>query len=374
MIPIRPHILKMQPYSPGKPISEVKRELGLQEVVKLASNENPFGPSPRAVEAVRAAASDLHLYPDAAAYELRTRLSERFGVPFEQIVVGNGSDELIHLLGLALLGDPEDEVIVGHPSFVRYDAAAHLAPCKLVSVPLGEDLRFDLAAMAAAVTPRTKMLFIANPNNPTGTVVRKAELDALVSTLPPQVTLVLDEAYFEFAEHLPEFPNSVDYLRAGKNVIGLRTFSKAYGLAGVRLGYGFAPAALTDAIHRIREPFNVNSLALVAGVAALEDGEHVRKTVENNRRGQSRLAGAFEAHGAKPYESFANFVFADLGRPAQPVFRALLNRGVIARSGEVFGRPTCLRVSIGTEAETDRFIEAFDAAMRETAAPSEARS
>lgn len=361
---IRPNILAMTPYSPGKPIAEVKRELGLERIVKLASNENPLGPSPKAVEALKKAAEEAHIYPDAATHDFRAAVSAKFKVPSETVIVGNGSDELIHLLGLIFLDSPEDEVIVGHPSFVRYDAAAHLATAKLIQVPLDEEYRHDLPAMARAVTKNTKLLFIANPNNPTGTLVRKPEVDALLRDLPEGVTVVLDEAYYEFAAHEPDFPCSVDYVLEGRNVVGLRTLSKTYGLAGIRLGYGFAPAPIADAINRAREPFNVNSLAQVAGIAALEDEAHVQRTVENNRRGLQRLAGAFEAVGASVCPSFANFLFVDLGRPARPVFQALLERGVIVRPGDVLGAPTCLRVSVGTEEEIEFFVNALNEVMQ----------
>lgn len=353
----------MTPYSPGKPIAEVKRELGLERVVKLASNENPLGPSPKAVEALKKAAEEAHIYPDGSTHDFRRAVSEKFGVPYDCVIAGNGSDELIHLLGLIFLDSPEDEIVVGYPSFVRYDAAAHLANAKVIQVPLDAEYRHDLAAMAKAVTPNTKLLFIANPNNPTGTIVTKAEVDAFLRDLPPSVTVILDEAYYEFAAHEPDFPCSVDYVLEGRNVVGLRTLSKTYGLAGIRMGYGFAPAQIADAINRAREPFNVNSLAQVAGIAALDDDGHVQRTVENNRRGLERLAGAFEAVGAKPCPSFANFVFADLGRPARPIFQALLERGIIVRPGDVLGAPTCLRVSVGTEEEIELFVEALNEIM-----------
>lgn len=353
---IRPNVLGMTPYSPGKPVDEVKRELGLDRVVKLASNENPLGPSPKAVAAVREAAARMHVYPDGAAYALRSTLSAKFGVDAKGILVGNGSDELIHLLGLVLL-EEGDEMMMGDPSFSRYDAAAHLAPARLVKVPLDADYRHDLPAMARAITPKTRLVWIANPNNPTGTVVRKSEVDRFLADVPEDVVVVLDEAYFEFAQGLDDFPDSLDYVRAGRpNVVGLRTFSKAYGLAGIRVGYGFAPPAIADAIERAREPFDVNSLAQVAAVAALGDDEHLRNTVETNRRGLKTLAGAFTAVGAKPLESFANFMYADLGRPARPVFDALLRRGVITRPGDVLGNPTCLRVSVGTDEEMEIFV------------------
>lgn len=363
--PIRSNILAMSPYSPGKPIDEVKRELGLTEVVKLASNENPLGPSPLAVAAVRAAAEQMHLYPDAASYDLRKKLSEHFGVDYNQVLVGNGSDEIIHLLGQIFLGGPDDEIVVGYPSFVRYDAAAHLADCQIKRVPLDSSLTHDLDAMAAAVGPKTRLVWIANPNNPTGTIVRKAEFEAFLDKMPSHVTVVLDEAYFEYAQGVSDFPNSVDYVKAGRSVIGLRTFSKAYGLAGIRVGYGFAAPDVVDAINRAREPFHVNSLAHAAACAALDDTDFIQRTVAANADGLRILEEAFRSVGAKPIESFANFVCADLGRPAKPVFEALLKRGVIVRSGHVLGLDNYLRVSIGTNLENEKFAQALVEAMKE---------
>lgn len=364
---IRPNVLKMTPYSPGKPISEVKRELGLSEVVKLASNENPLGPSPKAVAAVAQAAQTMNSYPDGAAYEVKQAISKKFGIAMEHLLVGNGSDEIIHMLGLVFLGSPEDEIIVGDPSFVRYDAAAYLAPSVLTKVPLTSDLRHDLPAMGRAASANTKLVFIANPNNPTGTMVTKAEVDALLRDLPPSAVVVMDEAYYEFACDQPDYPDSRDYVLEGRPVIGLRTFSKAYGLAGIRMGFGFAPLWVVDAVDRAREPFNVNSLAQAATIAALDDDEHVRRTVETNRRGVVRVADALAKAGFQPCETFANFVFAELGRPAAPLFQALLKRGVIVRSGDAFGCPTALRVSVGTDAEVDAFVNALEAVMAEGA-------
>lgn len=360
---IRPNVLQMEPYSPGKPISEVRRELGIDKIIKLASNENPLGPSPRAVEAVRQAALSMHAYPDAGAFELKVAIGLRYGIAPDQILLGNGSDELIHMIGQLYLGSPEDEMIVGDPSFVRYDAAAKLAPSKLIKVPLDADYRHDLPAMAKATTANTKLIFIANPNNPTGTIVRRPELEAFLKDLPAETTTVLDEAYFEFAREAEDYPDSIELLAENFNVIGLRTFSKTFGLAGIRLGYGFASHAVVDAFDRAREPFNVNSLAQVAAIAALQDDEHIRATVENNRRGLQKLGDALTAVGAKVCESYANFVFADLGRPAQPVFQAFLRKGIIIRSGEIFGTPNCVRVSVGTEEETDTFLSELPAIM-----------
>jgi len=353
----------MEPYSPGKPISEVRRELGLDRIIKLASNENPLGPSPMAVEAVKKAAETMHAYPDASAFDIKAALASHYGIDQSQIFLGNGSDELIHMLGAIFLGSAEDEVVVGDPSFVRYDAAAHLAPAKLVKVPLDAEYRHDLKAMAAAVTPRTKLVFIANPNNPTGTIVGRHDLVAFLRALPNETVTVLDEAYFEFAAGADGYPDSVDLIREGFNVIGLRTFSKTYGLAGIRLGYGFASAEIVDAFNRAREPFNVNSLAQAAAIAALRDRDHIEATVENNRKGLDQISAALTEVGAKVCESYANFVFADLGRPAGPVFQALLKRGIIIRSGDVFGTPTCIRVSVGTDEEIDAFVRELRAVL-----------
>lgn len=358
--PVRENVLRMTPYSPGKPIAEVQRELGLDRVVKLASNENPLGPSPLAIEAVRAAASSMHVYPDGAAFELRAAIAAHFSVPFGQVIVGNGSDELIHMLGQVLLDGPQDNVVVGYPSFVRYDAAAQLTKAELRKVPLTADYRHDLPAMARACDENTKIVFIANPNNPTGTTVTRAEVDALLQDLPENATLVLDEAYFEFAAGAPDMPNSVDYVLEGRPVVGLRTFSKAYGLAGIRLGYAFVPGYFADGFDRAREPFDVNVLAQVAGIAALKDQDHLMKTLEINRQGAERISAAIERVGGKPYPSYANFVWADMGREAKPIFEALLQKGVIIRSGHVLGNPHCIRVSVGATEEVSIFTVALE--------------
>jgi len=365
MVPIRPNVLGMEPYVPGKPIEEVKRELGLDRVVKLASNENPFGPSPLAIEAVRRAAESMHMYPDGASFELKQAISGKFEIPMSQIMVGNGSDELIHLLGILFLSEPQDELMMGDPGFSRYDASAHLAASKLVKIPLDEHYVHDLDAMAAAVNENTRIVYIANPNNPTGTIVRRDAVTRFLDRIPDSVVVVLDEAYYEYAMHLSDFPISLEYIRAGReNVVGLRTFSKAQGLAGIRVGYGFASERVVDAMNRAREPFDVNRLAQVAAIAALEDDEHVRITVEHNRRGLELLAGAFREVGAEPCESYANFIYADFHRPTRPIYQALLHKGVITRPGDLLGNPTCLRVSIGTQEEMNIFVEELKSVMK----------
>ena len=364
---IRPNVLGMRPYSPGKPIEEVRRELGLSRIVKLASNENPWGPSPLALAAIQAAAGELHRYPDGAAHDLRSAISKHFSVPMGQIVVGDGSDELIHMLGLVLISSEDDEIVTGHPTFVQYATAAALAPCKLVRVPLDANEMHDLPAMAGVITERTKIVFIANPNNPTGTAVGRAELSRFVADLPNTCVLVLDEAYYEFAfAYKPDYASAQDFLATDK-VVGLRTFSKAYGLAGIRCGYGFFPRWLADGMERIRPPFNVNTLGQVAGVAALDDTAHLEKTLDGTRRGLDRLCAVCERVGARATPSCANFIWVDFGRPARPIFDALLAQGVIVRPGDVLGNPNALRISVGTDEEMDALENTLLEAMKEAA-------
>lgn len=367
---IRPHVPSLHPYSPGKPIDEVRRELGLERIVKLASNENPIGPSPRAIEAVTRAAQTMHLYPDASAHTLVHALATRLGLSPECIVLGNGSDELIHLLGLVALDGPETELLMGDPSFVRYDSSALLAQARLVKVPVDADLRLDLPAMARAINDRTRLIYLANPNNPTGTIVRRNDFEAFLRDVPGEALVVLDEAYYEYAMDVPDYPRSLDYVSRDERVFALRTFSKAYGLAGIRVGYGFGSPAIVDAIHRVREPFNVNSLAQAAALVALDDEDYLQRSITSNRAGLQRIATVLRRVGARPFESYANFVLADLGRPAQPVFEALLRRGVIVRAGSMMGHPNYLRVSVGKPDELDLFEEALIDVM---AQPVEAR-
>lgn len=357
----------MRPYSPGRPIEEVQRELGLSDVVKLASNENPLGPSPAAIKAMAEALSKLHLYPDAAGFELRHAIADRFQVPAEQIILGNGSDELLSFIGQILLESPQDEVVMGNPSFMRYDAVAHIAPSKLIKVPLNAELGLDLPATLAHITPATKIVFLANPNNPTGTIFRQSAWEAFIREVPEDVLVVLDEAYHEFADHesADPIPDGIREVRQGRpNVIALRTLSKAYGLAGIRVGFAVGPAAIIDAMQRVRPPFNVNSLGLVGAQAALADRDYLQRSVAHNTQARNRLAHILQASGAKVFESHANFVLADLGQDATPVFDALLRQGVIVRPGSVLGLPSCLRVSVGTDQEIERFETAFAAVTK----------
>ena len=355
---LRHNVLEIQPYTPGKPISEVQRELGLTDVVKLASNENSLGPSRKAMEAVRAALGESHLYPDAGCVELKRALAERLGVTTSQIAVGNGSDELLTTVAMALV-TPGDEVVFADPSFISYPLVAKRLGAKPVAVPLTPDERHDLPAMAAACTERTRVLFVANPNNPTGTIVRAAEVAEFLGAVPEHVLVVFDEAYFEYVQ-VPEYPDSLPLVLQGRGVAVMRTFSKAYGLAGFRVGYMIGPEWLVDAVDRLRHPFNVSSLAQVAALAALDDPEHVAKTVEMNRSGLQRVHRLFDELGMHYADSHATFAWVDTGRPAPELFQAMLRKGVIIRPGHIFGKPTHQRVTIGTPAEMDRFATALE--------------
>ncbi len=349
--------LQLEPYPSGKPLDELKRELGLSEIVRLSANENPLGASPRVLSAIQEFLPRIHFYPDGACQHLRQAIATFYNLPPDHFTFGNGSDELIHLLSMAYL-EPGDEVIVAKPSFVRYDASALLSGATLHRVPLTPDYRHDLPAMAQRVNPRTKLLFIANPNNPTGTMVYRDELERLLDTLPAHVLVVLDEAYFEYVDH-PDYPNGLDYVRAGRNVVVLRTFSKAYGLAGLRIGYAVARPEILDPLERVRGPFNVNAVAQVAAAAALADQEHIQRTRELNRQGLAFFYGLCEELGLRYIPSWANFVMIDLGRESRAVSQALLQRGILVCAGDIFGLPTFIRVNTGTPEQNARFADAL---------------
>jgi histidinol-phosphate aminotransferase len=354
------NILRLKPYVPGKPIEEAKREYGLTDVCKLASNENALGPSPLAVAAIREAAANIGLYPDAACYQLTRDLAAHWGVEPENLILGNGSDEIIQFLGLAFVR-PGDEILTGTPSFVRYEAAAVLNNGVLIEVPL-RDYRFDLGAMAGRLSERTRVVFIANPNNPTGTMVTRAELERFLDRVPDQAIVAMDEAYFEYADS-PDYPDSWEYVRQGRNVIVLRTFSKIYALAGLRVGYGMARPELIRYLHQVREPFNVNSLAQAAACASLRDPDQVERSRRMNREGKAMLTAAFDSMGLPYAPTEANFILVDVKRECRAVYEGLLRRGVIVRTGDIFGLPTHLRVTIGTAAENERFLRELRAVL-----------
>ena len=351
------HVAELQPYQPGKPVEELERELGIAEAVKLASNENPLGPSPKALEAARRALAEVHRYPDGSAFYLRHALADRLSVSPDQVVVGNGSNDLLVLLVQALLG-PGQEAVVGHPAFVVYRLAVQAVGGRVKAVPL-VDFTHDLPAMARAVTERTKLLFVANPNNPTGTMVDAEAVEALLAGLPDHVVVVMDEAYVEYIGR-EDFPDCLAAVRAGRPVVVCRTFSKIYGLAGLRVGYAVAPKAVAEAVNQVRPPFNVNRVAQAAALAALDDEAHLRASREAARAGLEQLSAGLEAQGVGYVPSVANFLLVEVGDD-RGAYEALLRRGVIVRPMGGYGLETYVRVTVGTAEENGRFLEALEA-------------
>src|SRR5215475_11284551 len=359
------HILGIAPYEPGKPIEELERELGIVDAIKLASNENPLAPSDRVQSAVRAALGSLNRYPDGSGFYLRQALAKKHGVSAEQVILGNGSNELIELLTRTFL-KPGDEAVVPHPSFVVYPMIVQAAGGIRVMVML-KDHRLDLEAMARAITPMTKMVFVANPNNPTATIVSADEVEAFMARMPERTIVVFDEAYMEFAMG-PDFPHTLEYVRQGRKVIVLRTFSKAASLAGLRVGYGIADADAISLMNRIRQPFNVNSLAQAAALAALEDDAHVQECVRMIEEGRHFLYDEFTALGIRYVPSRANFILVDVGRSASDIYQRLLKEGVIVRPMTPFGMESALRVTVGTPEENRRLVKALKTVLGRSSA------
>lgn len=354
---VHPDIQSLSPYVPGKPIDELQRELGLTRVVKLASNENPLGPSPKAVAALAGGYDTLHRYPDGGGYRLRQAIAERWKVSIDQVILGNGSDEILGLLARAFLA-PGDEAVMADHTFVIYKMEVTAAHGKAVVVPL-VNWAHDLDAMAGAVTPRTRLLFICNPNNPTGTMVPAAAVGRLMAAVPKDVIVVLDEAYFEYVRD-PRFPDAISYVKEGRNAIVLRTFSKIYGLAGLRIGYGVSTPEINSVLNRVRPPFNANSLAQRAALAALGDDEHVAKSRAVNAAGMEQVGQGLQTLGFAPIPSEANFLYFDVKRDGRKVFDALLREGIIVRHIE----GTMLRVTIGRADENDAFLQSLEKVLK----------
>ena len=361
MLPLNPSLGRLPVYHPGRPIEDVARELGLPaaEIIKLASNENPLGPSPAALIAMEQTLQSLHLYPDGNAFYLKQRLAEKLGLAPSQLLLGNGSNELIEFVGHALLA-PGTEVVVSEFCFAVYPIVTHLFGARLVTVPAREH-GHDLAGMLRAVTPLTRVVFVANPNNPTGTVVSPDALRQFIRELPPQVLLVLDEAYIEFVDAPCDLLPDV---RAGHlaNVMLLRTFSKIYGLAGLRLGYGIGHPELIGALEKVRQPFNVNALAQAGALAALDDAEHIARTRKNNREGLSFFEAACRELNLRFIPPAANFILVHVG-DGQRVFAELQQLGVIVRPMAGYQLPEWIRISIGTPTENARCLSALKKAL-----------
>lgn len=343
----------LRPYVPGKPVAETERELGIQGVVKLASNENPLGPSPRAVAALRRALSELNDYPDGSAFYFRRRLAELHQVETERIIVGGGTSELIELIVRVFLR-PDENLVNAMPSFIMYRLATQAAGREVRDVPL-KNMRYDLPAMAKAMDARTKLVFIANPNNPTGTYVSRDELATFFKSIPDDVLVVLDEAYFEYVE-AADYPNGLDFLRQRERLLVLRTFSKVYGLAGLRIGYGVGAPHLIDYLNRGRQPFNTSSLAQLGALAAIDDVEHVERSRQHVRVERPRLAAELRRLQLDVTDSQANFLLVDFHADAQLVYDRLLRQGVIVRPMGGYGLFTSARITVGTEAQNDKLM------------------
>jgi histidinol-phosphate aminotransferase len=349
---VKPSVLLQPVYEPGKPIEEVARELGLDAagIIKLASNENPFGPSPRALAAAAEALKQSELYPDGGCFRLRQKLSERYGLPPDRFVVGNGSNEIIELLGHAFLG-AGDEVVMGNPAFVVYKLVTLLFGARAVEVPLLKH-RHDLGQLLAAITPRTKLVFLPSPNNPTGTANTQEEIFTFVRALPEHVLFVFDEAYAEFLENPPDLRPLIE---EGRRVICLRTFSKVYGLASLRVGYGYADPELISMLNRVRQPFNVNAIGQAAAIAALEDHAFTSRCIRDNRAGLAQLENGFRKLHLEYVPSEANFLMVEVGDGAS-IFDALQRRGVIVRPLRPYGMAGWIRVTVGTFEQNERLL------------------
>ncbi len=356
----RKALASIEPYVPGRSAEDVMERYHVREIAKLGSNENPLGVSPRVKDAIRAALDHIHHYPDPECTALRRRLALRLGVTPEHLMVANGVDNVLTGFGLAFL-DPGDRCVIGAPSYAAYAWLVLLMGAVPVTVPL-RDWRFDISAMAAGA-PGAKALIVCNPNNPTGTIVRHEEMQALLSQTPPTTLVVLDEAYAEWADD-PGFPDGVGLLREHPNLILMRTFSKIYGLAGLRVGYSVASPDLTACLYQVREPFPVDRLAQAAAEAVLDDEAYLRASFENNRVGKAFLAGALTDLGLRSIPSQANFLFVNLNRPADDVAERLLPSGVIIRPGTIWKMPTWARITIGTPEENRRLVDALTAVLR----------
>ncbi|MEA3435887.1 MAG: histidinol-phosphate transaminase [Thermodesulfobacteriota bacterium] len=351
------HILSIKPYVPGKPLEELEREYGIKKSIKLASNENPLGPSPMAVKAIQSALEKLNRYPDGSGYNLINRIAEKLKVSPGNIVLGNGSDEIIGMLTHTLL-KPGDEVILPQPSFLIYDIMVRCAGATCVNVPLNS-LSIDLKEIKKRVTSKSKMVFLCNPNNPTGTIFLKKEFESFLESIPPEILVVVDEAYIEFVRE-QNCAIGIDYIDSKRPLVVLRTFSKAYGLAGLRIGYGVMPEEISGIINRIRLPFNTNSLAQAGAVAALDDEEFFKKTQKLIHEGLDFMYSALDRLGIKYFPTQANFFLIDVQRDADEVFDKMLTHGVIVRSMTSYGYPHYIRVNAGLREENAGFIKALD--------------
>lgn len=353
-------IKHITPYVPGKPLEELQREYGVENAIKMASNENPLGPSPRAVAAIKNSMSDLHRYPDANCYLLKEKLGEKLSLSPDLIIPTNGSNEVIELSLRAFLR-PGGEVIIPEPTFSLYEKFTQAMDGIPVSLPL-KDFCIDLEGIKKKIGPKTRIIFLNNPNNPTGTMITKTELEGFLTFIPEEVIIILDEAYGEFATS-PDFPQGKDYLNGPRWIVTLRTFSKAYGLAGLRIGYGIAPKELIHYLNKVRQPFNVNSLAQVAACAALDDDEHFNKTLATVSQGRRYLYQELDRLGVTYVPTQANFLMIQVNQHCNNLYEAMMREGIIIRPLSSFGYTHYIRVSVGNPEENQRFILAFEKFM-----------
>ena len=367
-LPFKENISSIRPYEPGKPIREVERELGIGHVIKMASNENPLGPSRRSVRAMRRALREAHRYPDGSSYYLRKRLAEEFGIGENQLIIGNGSNEIIELLARGFLSGG-DQVISSACTFLVYPLITQTCGAEYIEVPM-KDCRYDLKGILERITGRTRIIFIANPNNPTGAYVTQQEVEDFINKVPREVLVCFDEAYFDFVE-AKDFPYLLFQIKTERpNLIVLRTFSKSFGLAGLRVGYGMASPELIQYLHKVRQPFNVNSIAQAGALAALDDKLFLWRTKYLVSRGRKYLYRRFKRYGFTFVPSQANFVLVDTGFDADEVFQFFLREGVIVRSMKAYGLPTSVRVSVGRRSENSRFIRTLRKARTHFGGPS----
>ena len=356
------NILTLPYYQPGKPIEEVERELGISGIIKLASNENPLGPSPKASEVIRQMATEVHRYPDATAYYLKEKMSRKLSVDTEQLGFGNGADEIITFVAAAFI-HPEDEALIPSPTFIRYETSVQMMGGKPVILPLN-NWHIDLQVVLDNINEKTKMIFLCNPNNPTGSIIRKGEVDAFLEKVPKHIIIVFDEAYKEYVND-DAYPDTLEYLkRNDRRMIILRTFSKIYGLAGLRIGYGITTPELADILKLVRPPFNASAVAQAAAAAALDDDEHVRRSRTVNEEGKKYISKAFEDLGLDYTPSHSNFIFFDSKRDGVELFNAMLREGVIIRPLTIGEKNSFLRVSIGTMDENKRFVETLERVLK----------
>lgn len=364
-----PGVAGLHPYQPGKPVEELERELGIKNIIKLASNENPLGSGEKAKQALLST-SELSRYPDGNGHDLKMALSKLHGVNPDQITLGNGSNEILELITRAISGS-QHEIIFSENAFAVYPLVTQAVGAKAVVVP-AQDWGHDTVAMKAAINKNSRVMFIANPNNPTGTWLDKQTLRTLLKSIPDHMVVVLDEAYFEYVEE-DDYPNCAQWVNEFPQLLVTRTFSKAYGLAGLRIGYGISHRDIADLMNRVRQPFNVNSLALSAAKAALTDHEHLQQSIRLNQSGMAQLTSAFDAMNLQYIPSVGNFICVDIkqsGQSGMEIYKNLLHKGVIVRPVDNYGMPNHLRVTIGLEKENEKFINALDSVLTEIKAES----